>query len=420
MGVAQPADVVVQLDPGVVVDHRDEERHAEAVGRAEVEGGVGQRPAGAAVDRAVVGARPILAGVLETQLVEQRVAEVRDHRAGKGPGAVLFGGVGAAAPGVDVEGAVFLLRVGVVEAAGDEVRVRGLPVELAEEGEGIVGTVDRPVFVRRAERGEGVHHPLLDAAGVLLLGFGAVLGVERGEVEQRVGAQGTAQGEAGLQLLEVEFRLARAVGARRFGRQRIVLVGDVGGAGQLVGARLGDHGDEAGGGAAELGGGAVGDHHEFLHRVEVEGEGRPLAAALLAEEGVVEVGAVDRDVVLDALLAVDRELLAVRALDQRDSRGELGQLEEIAAVVGDAVEHLAVDLDRVRRAGGLDQRAFRGHHDRFLGGLDLHLDVDRQDGAEVELEAFGDQGGEAVRGGAHLVGPERQQGGPGSGRARRW
>ena len=72
--------------------------------------------------------------------------------------------------------------------------------------------------------------------------------------------------------------------------------------------------------AAELGVGALGHHHDLLDRVEVEGEGRPLAAALLAEERVVEVGAVHRDVVVDALLAVDRELVAVGALHDGDAR----------------------------------------------------------------------------------------------------
>ncbi len=104
----------------------------------------------------------------------------------------------------------------------------------------------------------------------------------------------------------------------------------------VVGAGLGDDVDEA---AVERPNSAlapVGHHHDLLHRVQVEGEGRPLAAALLAEERVVEVGAVHRDVVVDALLAVDRELVAVRALHDADARRELGEVEEVAAVVGQA------------------------------------------------------------------------------------
>ena len=409
MGIAQPADVVVHLHAGVVVDHRDEEGHAEAVTRAEIEGGIRQRPAGAGIFRALVGPRPIFTGVLETQLVQGGVGNVRNHRAGKGPGATLFVGVGAAAPGIDVEGAVFLLRVGVVETAGDEVAVRGLPVDFAEVGDGVASAFDRAVFIRRAERGEGVHHPLLDAARVLLFGFVAVLGIERGEKEDLVGLERTAQRETGLEFGEVRLRLRGAVGALRRGRQRVVFVDEVGGALEVVGARFGDDGHKTGGGAAEFGRRAVGDDDEFLHGVEVEGEGRALTAALLTEEGVVEVGTVDRNVVLDTLLTVDRKFVAVRTLNDRHTRGELGQLEEVAAVVGDAVDGFAIDFDRVLRARNFDQRRLGGDHDFFFGGHQLHLNIDGQGGAEVQLEAFAHQGVEAVEADRHLVRAKRQQ-----------
>ena len=133
--------------------------------------------------------------------------------------------------------------------------------------------------------------------------------------------------------------------------KRVVLEVDVQRAVHLVGARLGDDVDEAAVGAAELGVGALGHDHHLLDRVEVEGEGRALAAALLAEERVVEVGAVDRDVVVDALLAVDRELVAVRALHDGDAGRELGEVEEVAAVVRQALDRRLVDARRRPRRG---------------------------------------------------------------------
>ena len=72
MAALDQREVVVELDALVVVVHGDEERLAEAVAAAEVEGGVGQRPALAGDVRAVVGPRPVLARELEAELVEHR------------------------------------------------------------------------------------------------------------------------------------------------------------------------------------------------------------------------------------------------------------------------------------------------------------------------------------------------------------
>ena len=102
--------------------------------------------------------------------------------------------------------------------------------------------------------------------------------------------------------------------------------------------------------APELGVGALGHHHHLLDRVQVEGEGRALAAALLAEERVVEVGAVHGDVVGDALLAVDGQLVAVGALHDGHAGRELREVEEVAAVVRQAAERLLVDASTPPRA----------------------------------------------------------------------
>jgi hypothetical protein len=101
----------------------------------------------------------------------------------------------------------------------------------------------------------------------------------------------------------------------------------------LVRAGLRHHVHEAAARAAELRVRPLGHDHHLLDRVEVEGEGRALAAALLAEERVVEVGAVHRDVVGDALLAVHADLVAVGPLHDRDARRELHEAEYVAPVV---------------------------------------------------------------------------------------
>src|SRR3954452_6513848 len=118
------------------------------------------------------------------------------------------------------------------------------------------------------------------------------------------------------------------------GGESVVLAEVVSRAVKLVGARLGDDVDEAAAGPPELRVGAVRDHHEVLNRVQVEGEGRPLAAPLLTEEWIVEVGSVDRDVVVDSSLAPDAELVAVRTLHGGNVWRQGGEVEDVAAIVG--------------------------------------------------------------------------------------
>ena len=102
-----------------------------------------------------------------------------------------------------------------------------------------------------------------------------------------------------------------------------------------------------------------GHHDHLLHGVEIEGEGRALAAALLAEEGVVEVGPVHGDVVVNAPLPGDAQLVAVRSLDDGSPRGQQRQVEEVAAVVGQ-VPHRLLGQARGRPAPGDVHRGRRG------------------------------------------------------------
>ena len=73
------------------------------------------------------------------------------------------------------------------------------------------------------------------------------------------------------------------------------------------------------------------DHLELLDRVERDVDRRALAAHLLAEEPVVVVAAVEADVVEDAALAGEGDLVAVGPLHDADARRERQQVLELAA-----------------------------------------------------------------------------------------
>ena len=109
---------------------------------------------------------------------------------------------------------------------------------------------------------------------------------------------------------------------------------------EIVRPGLGDHVHKTAGRAPELGVGAARDHHELLHGIEVEGKRRPLAAALLAKERVVEVRTVHRHVVVNAALARHGQLVAVWTLHDGHVRREQRQVEVVASVVRQARHHL--------------------------------------------------------------------------------
>src|SRR5205823_3947515 len=116
--------------------------------------------------RAVVRAGAVLAGKLEAELVEQRAAPGADERSGAGVRGVLLDGVRAASPRVDVEGAVFLLRPGVVVTQRGQIAIGDGPVGLGQQHARVIGALDRSVLVRAAELGEDVDHRLFDARRV--------------------------------------------------------------------------------------------------------------------------------------------------------------------------------------------------------------------------------------------------------------
>ena len=268
---------------------------------------------------------------------------------------------------------------------------------------------------RATERGveEGDQRGSISAEPVLLLDLVVDLLVVGQEEEDLVLHDRPAEGEAELVLAEVGREpggRAGREGVREVARERVVLPEVVQRAVQLVGARLGDHVHEPAAGPAELGVGSLGDHHDLLHGVQIEREGRPLAAALLAEERVVEVGAIHRDVVVDAALAADAELVAIGALHDADVRGEQGQVEEVPAVVRKPRDHLGV------------QPGLGGHPVRFGDGPDpfgrdfLELHGLRPEGeingrglAQPHHDALPVRRGVADRAGRHVVGAHPEQ-----------
>ena len=106
------------------------------------------------------------------------------------------------------------------------------------------------------------------------------------------------------------------------------------GALELVGARFGDDIDKAAAGASKFGIGALGYDHHFRYCIQIKGEGGALSAALFAEEGVVEIRTIYRDVVVYAALTGNGQFIAVRSLHDAHAWSQQREVEEIAPVVG--------------------------------------------------------------------------------------
>src|SRR6478672_527483 len=125
-----------------------------------------------------------------------------------------------------------------------------------------------------------------------------------GQKEERpIAYKGAAEGGSELVLGKVRCKSGAAParkGVARVCRERVVFAEVVRRAMELVGARFGNDVDEAAARTTELGVCPISHHHEVLYGIEIEGESGPLAPALLAEEWIVEVCAIHRDVVVDA------------------------------------------------------------------------------------------------------------------------
>jgi len=94
-------------------------------------------------------------------------------------------------------------------------------------------------------------------------------------------------------------------------------------------------------------------------------------------------------------------------LNDRDTRGQLGELEEVASVVGNRVEGVPADLDGVLRVGGIDQRRLGGDHDLFIDGTDFERQIQVDGRTDGELQTVAHQSLEPFEGRSNLVGSQR-------------
>src|SRR2546425_8093176 len=115
-------------------------------------------------------------------------------------------------------------------------------------------------------------------------------------------------------------KISEGLPVRRARRQRFKPLVMESAAMNLVRTGFSDDVDYAAGGAAEFRVGAACNHLELLHRVQRDGDGRALAAELLAEETVVVIAAVEADVVEDAALAVEVDFITVGPLRDGHAR----------------------------------------------------------------------------------------------------
>ena len=241
---------------------RQEEGQPDAEAVVEVHGDVGKGPAAqlgelgwagqarAGEQRSPVPARPVLARPLQAQLVGKGVAQQRAQTGVDSVGAIPLDPVGRGAPGIDVEGAVHLLRPGVVVLDRGLLSAAQVQIELGQQRARIVGAPDRPEFVVEQSRPACLQKALqalqvgriADSAG-RLLGLGGRLLVVGQEEERPVPNERPAQCPA--HLIAVKVGPPAAARFRKRGGDLIPLPEVVGGAGQPVGARLGDHVDEA-------------------------------------------------------------------------------------------------------------------------------------------------------------------------------
>ena len=287
--------------------------------------------------------------------------------------------------------------------------LRQVQIHLGQKSAGVVGAVDRavvfpqrPVEPRVHKAPQAVVHPL----DVALPGISQHLLVVRGEKERLVPDQRATEREAELPLSEAGPAF-RATVPRDFG-QGIVLAEEMRRSAQCVGARLGDDVDESAAGAPEFRVGSLGNHNDFRDGVQIEGEGRALTPALLAEEGVVEIGAVYRDIVVDAALSGNGQFVSVRPLDDAHAWSQEREIEKISPVVGQILYRLLGQAGGRLGPGDVDGGP-SGHNDELLH-LNNHLDNQFHGFTDPDLHACLAGIGPSLRPYRHVVETERQKG----------
>ena len=195
----------------------------------------------------------------------------------------------------------------------------------------------------------------------------------RAEVEEFVALDRSADASAELLAMEVRERLAircvRGQSLKALVLEQAAMKG--------IGPGLGDDVDHTAAGASELGVRAARDDLELLDRFERDVDRRALTAGLLAEEAVVVVAPVERDVVEDPALPVDVDLIAVGPLRDADTRRERQQVFKLAAQHGCRRDSLLAKRGRSGRGAHVDQRG-RGDHHRLRRARHLQCQPQRR------------------------------------------
>ena len=287
--------------------------------------------------------------------------------------------------------------------------LRQAEIHLGQKSTGVVGAVDGAVVFPQRPVEPGVHkapqavvHPL----DVTLPGVSQHLLVVRREEERLVPDQRATERGPELPLPEAGPAF-RAVVPRDFG-ERVVLAEEMRRSAQFVGARLGDDVDESAAGAPEFRVCSLGNHNDFRDGVQIEGEGGALTPALLAEEWVVEIGAVYRDIVVDAALSGNGQFVSVRSLHDAHAGSQERKVQKIAPVVGQVLYRLLGQAGGRLGPGHVDGGP-SGHNDELLH-FNNHLDDQFDRLANPDLQPGLTGFGPSLRPYRHVVETERQQG----------
>ena len=229
----------------------------------------------------------------------------------------------------------------------------------------------------------------------------ALLG--RTEEERAIVRERPAKRTTELLLLVIQRAIERVGRRQRFVAAEIEPLAVHG-----VRSGLGDDVDEPAVGASDFRARSAPDHLEFEHRGLGKEEHRVVAAALVALQRVVEIGAVDRDVRVDGPLAGNDEAVAIGLL--RDRRRQLHELGEVAST-DRQIRHGARADDR--RGGGLvfvEQRRRGRDRDGLDDAGDLEAEVDRFGRTDAQAHGFPPGPCETRRRRLHEVGADRHRG----------
>lgn len=165
---------------------------------------------------------------------------------------------------------------------------------------------------------------------------------------------------------------------------------------QVVGAALGHQGDLGAGGAAQLRAGIGGDGPEFFHRVERHSQHAGESRVVLL---VVHVHAVERDVGLVVLAAVDRPAAVIGPIAQvRYTRFQGKKPDHVPRLKGQLRDRLSADGvadGGVRRVHLLGFGRHRNHLRQAADLLERNVDGGRRIDQQLDVidDLFGEAGG---------------------------